>query len=185
MTPDGTRLLFHLIGAPRDISALVLGAASRPEAVVQTSFDEANAELSPDGKWLAYSSNESGRYEIYVRPFPGVDGGRWQVSNGGGTRPMWARDGRSIFDTTLPMLTLMEVPIEGTARFAAGPPRVVIKGPNEYFSPQYGRSYDVSRDGQRFLMMQNARTTEGRTVQPPLVVIQHWTEELKRLVPTR
>jgi serine/threonine-protein kinase len=184
LTPDGTRLLFHVINNPRDISALALRAGSRPEAVLQTAFDEASAELSPDGKWLAYSSNESGRYEIYVRPFPEVDSGRWQVSGSGGTRPMWARDGRSIFYMTQPVLTLMEVPIQGGARFAAGPPRVAIKGPNGYLAPQYSRPYDVSPDGRRFLMIQNAQTPEGRApVQQPLVVIQNWLEDLTRLVP--
>jgi hypothetical protein len=83
-------------------------------------------------------------------------------------------------------LELVEGPTlaDRISQFSAGPPRVVIKGPNEYLAPQYGRPYDVSPDGRRLLMIQNARTTEGRTAEkPPLVVIQNWTEELRRLAP--
>ena len=97
---------------------------------------------------------------------------------------MWARNARSLFYMTEPLLTLMEVPVEGGARFAAGTPRVVIKGPNGYIAPQYGRPYDVSIDGQRFLMIQGADTAEASApIQSPLIVVQNWLEELKRLVP--
>jgi serine/threonine-protein kinase len=178
------RLLFHLLTDPRDISALTIGNP-RAESVVQTSFDEANAELSPDGRWLAYQSNESGRYEIYVRPFPNVAAGRWQVSNNGGAGPIWARNGRTLFYMALPPLTLMEVPIEPGTNFVAGTPHVILKGPNAYVAPQYGRPFDVSADGQRFLMLKDVSTptTRGASSQQ-LILVQNWAEELKRLVPT-
>jgi len=185
-TPDGGRLLFHSVNNLRDIAVVTLTGRRNGELLLQTAFDEANAEVSPDGKWLAYQSDESGSLEIYVRPFPNIMAGRWQVSSDGGSRPKWARNGRALFYTTTPLLTLMEVPIEPGTNFVAGTPQVILKGPNEYVAPQYGRPYDVSADGQKFLMLKDASTptTRGASSQQ-LILVQNWTEELKRLVPTR
>ena len=98
-SPDGTRLLIReerpTTGA--DLALLTLEGERRVETLVQTTFTERNGEISPDGRWLAYQSDESGQFEIYVRPFPDVNSGRWQISTGGGTRPLWARRGRELF----------------------------------------------------------------------------------------
>jgi hypothetical protein len=86
---------------------------------------------------------------------------------------------------TVPPLTLIEVSVGSGARFAAGSPRVVVKGPNGYLVPKTGRPYDVSPDGRRFLMMESPQTSQARApVQPPLIVVLNWFEELKGLVPT-
>ena len=87
-----------VLAGNNDLAMLTVDEANRgPELLIQTEFSEQNAEISPDGRWLAYQSNESGEYQIYVRPFPEVDGWRERVSTRGGTRPLWARDGRELF----------------------------------------------------------------------------------------
>ena len=146
---------------------------------------ELNAEISPDGRWLAYQSNESGRPEVHVRPFPDVNSGHWQISTDGGIRPLWARNGRELFYST-PTGALMRVAVQGGPSFTADRPTRLFEG--LYFdyaqtggSP--GRTYDVSPDGKRFLMIKEGREANGTP--PSIVVVQNWTEELKRLVPTR
>jgi len=117
--------------------------------LVETTFIEYNPEISPDGRYLAYQSNESGREEIYVRPFPNVNGGRWQASTGSGTRPAWARNGRELFYLDLSnRLTATAVPVQTSgATFAAGNPANVFD--TTYVAPNiYFRTYDVSPDGQ-------------------------------------
>lgn len=101
------------------------------------------------GGW-PISRNESRRAEVYVRPFPDVTAGKWQVSTDGGTRPFWARSRRELFYYLAPG-TVMTVPIQPGSGFAAGTPQVVFKG--ACLAPQAGRTYDVSPDGQRFLMI--------------------------------
>ncbi|MGH8648697.1 MAG: TolB family protein, partial [Burkholderiales bacterium] len=98
-TPDGRGLVFaqDQEGQVRDLFLLPIGGDRRATRLVQTMFDERNGEISPDGRWLAYESNESGQSQIYVRPFPAVDEGRWQVSTSGGVQPLWARSGRELF----------------------------------------------------------------------------------------
>jgi serine/threonine-protein kinase len=182
-SPAGTRLVFYEVtsSSARDIVVLPLEGERRASPLVQTTFNERDAEVSPDGRWVAYGSNESGQSEVYVRPFPDVDGGHWQVSTGGGTRPLWARSGRELFYLVEPG-RMMSVSIPPGPTFAAGKPQVMFEG--RYYTGG-GRSYDVSPDGRRFLMIKEARPTGE--VPPPaqLIVVQNWTEELKRLVPTK
>lgn len=127
-------------------------AARKVEPLVQTSFIEWGGEVSPDSRWLADASNESGQFEVYVRPFPGVDGGKWQVSSGGGTKPVWARDGSELFclDNTNNVVAA-SVHVKGST-FANGNPTKVVEG--QYFSgAPPARAYDVAPDDQRFLML--------------------------------
>ena len=166
-----------------DLVLLPLEGDRRPRPLVQTPFDELNAEVSRDGRWLAYESNESGRNEIYVRPFPNVDGGKWQVSTNGGTQPLWARNGQELFYES--MGALMRVPLTTGSRFEAGAPRKVIDGPYLFRSPGLGlgRMYDVSADGQRFLLIKASGETAERPPSPRIILVQNWFEELKRVVP--
>jgi serine/threonine-protein kinase len=158
---------------------------------VQTAFNEENAELSPDGRWLAYQSDESGQFEVYVRPFPDVNSGRWPVSTGGGTRPLWARNGRELFyvvTTGAGSAALMRVPIEHRGTFTVGVPSKLFEG-RYYFTDGVGiageeRTYDVSPDGQRFLMIKPEGESEEGPAPVNLVLVLNWLEELKRLVPT-
>jgi serine/threonine-protein kinase len=152
------------------------------EPLVNTTFSEQNAVVSPDGRWFAYQSNETGRNEIHVRPFPDAETGHWMISTGGGTRPLWARNGREIFYLSQSG-ALMSVPVEPGERFSFDPPRRLFEG--RYFigtGGAVGRTYDVSPDGQRFLMIKPV--SDGDESQS-IVVVQNWQEELKQRVPTR
>jgi serine/threonine-protein kinase len=181
-SPDGKYLLVHnSTTPPYDILMIDVEAKTEPKPLLNAAYSESNAVVSPDGRWIAYQSNESGKDEIYVRPFPNVNEGRWQVSTNGGTRPLWSRDGRELF-YFIPPGVIMAAPIVPGSVFSAGTPVAVVKG--NYSSPQSGRMYDVSPDGRRFLLIKEVRP-QGEAAAPPpqLIVVQHWSEELKRLVP--
>ena len=150
---------------------------SRPDIVIQTPSSENKAVISADGRYIAYQSNESGQSEVYVRPFPRVDDGRWQVSSGGGAVPTWAQNGRELFYLDLTN-RLMTVPLQmaGT-RFNADPP--VRQLDTAYFQPQQGaatRAYDVWPDAQRFLMLREHGGAD--TSQMRLIAVVNWFEEL-------
>ena len=134
--------------------------------------------FSPDGRWLAYVSDESGRYEVYVQPYPGP-GGKWQISTGGGKEPLWARDGRELFYRNGEQMMAVEITTEPT--FSAGTPRLLFEG--TYLSGTvFLAYYDVSPDGQRFLMVQ---ASEQQASDPTQInVVLNWFEELKQRVPT-
>ena len=193
ISPDGTRVLFTEV-APKtaqDIGMLTLdvalGRATRPQPLIQTTFNELNAEVSPDGRWVAYQSNESGTNQVYVRPFPKVDTGHWQVSTGGGTRPVWARSGRELFYVD-GSTALMVVPVQTAGPiFSAGNPTKLFDAGSRYSFGNNGRTYDVSADGQRFLMIKLDASNEQTSTTTPasLIVVEHWTEELKARAGTK
>jgi serine/threonine-protein kinase len=140
--------------------------------------------VSPDGRWLAYEANDSSRYEIYVRPYPEVNSGHWQVSTTGGTRPLWERNGQELFYVA-PTGAIMRVGVERGASWVATTPTMLVK--EGYIVPgggNGGRTYDLSSDSQRFLMIKNGGADQAGGA-PKIVVVQHWTEELKRLVPVK
>jgi Tol biopolymer transport system component len=164
-------------------SAASGAAHARTEALIQTTFIEWLAEISPDGRWLAYATNESGPFEIHVRPFPNVNDGRWPISTGGGSKPVWARNGRELFylDGTN---NLMSVPVQTTGlAFSAGNPVKLLEG-RYYVGAPPNRAYDVSPDGQRFLMIKDSATSDQtqNAAPPSLVVVLNWFEELKTRV---
>jgi serine/threonine-protein kinase len=190
-SPDGRTLLFtqrlrSTASINRDIWTLTLGdsaPAARPFLV--SAADESSAELSPDGRYLAYESNQSGRSEVYVQPFPG-SGRRELVSTDGGGQPVWARNGRELFYRASgpgPMMRMMAVDVTLGHVFTAAKPRLLWEAMRaQYPGGTGGRTYDVAPDGQRFLMIQQRDSAP----QPPVthvVLVQNWLEELKRLVP--
>ena len=179
--PDGTRLVFQETFEARgtDIMALDLTGSRNVVPLVKTEFQEFYADVSPDGRWIAYQSQESGMNHVFVRTFPNVQAGRWQVSTSGGRHPMWSRSGRELFFVD-PDDRLTSVEVDAAAGFRATTPRMIVK--RSYFEPTGVRSYDVSPDGRRFLMIKTATGPEGARTQ--LVVVLNWSEELKRLVPT-
>ena len=154
------------------------------EPLLATEFNEHNGELSPDGRWLAHESDVSGQFEIYVRPFPNVDDELRQISNGGGTHPLWSPDGDELFYLA-PGARLMAVPVQAVLTepsFAPGNAEELF-GAGGYVAGggrRIGRSYDISPDGERFLMIKESDETSSTE----FVVILNWFEELKRLVPT-
>jgi serine/threonine-protein kinase len=182
VTPDGTRLLFtETAPTSEDLMQVTLTGAHTVTPLVYTPAAERNGMVSPDGRWLAYEANDSGSFEIYVRPYPDVASGRWQVSTGGGTQPLWSRDGRELFYVS-PANALMRVGVERAASWAATAPTMLLKS---VVTPgnNLGRNYDVSPDGQRFLIVKPVNASNAPP--PQLIVVQHFDEMLKRLVPTK
>jgi dipeptidyl aminopeptidase/acylaminoacyl peptidase len=176
---DGRFLLYRSLSPKTgfDIWALPMGGESKHFPVVQTNSDEREAQFSPDGKWIAYQSDESGRVEIYVQPFP--IGARTQISTTGGAQVRWRRDGKELFYIALDG-RLMAVPVE----FPANGQTVEPGRPVALFETHIGgavqgfnkQQYVVSPDGQRFLM--NTVTDQAST--SPITVLINWTAELRR-----
>ncbi len=188
VSSDGKYLVFGDLSQAtnQDIGVLTLPAdvvsAATPSArpLIRTMFNEGNAELSPDGRWVAYQSNESGANEIYVRPFPNADAGRWQISNGGGTRPVWARNGRELFFYSNTALMTVATSSSGTTFSAGHVTKLFDTAP--YYFLNAGRTYDVAADG-RFLMIKTAQSPNSTA--SSFVVVEHWTEELKTRTATQ
>jgi serine/threonine protein kinase len=172
-SPDGRFLLYRVTDATgRDLWALPLvgGNDRKPFPVVQTEFDEREGQFSPDGKWIAYASNRSGRFEIYVQPFPG-QGGATQVSIAGGVQPRWRRNGKELFYIA-PGARISTVSIAA----ASGGQSLQIGEPVELFASRIARggvpggdkhAYAVAPDGQRFLIEQ----TTDQTIAPVTIVL--------------
>ncbi|MEE8094178.1 MAG: hypothetical protein V3T47_08070, partial [Gammaproteobacteria bacterium] len=184
-SPSGDALVFRAQAAPEtgnDIGMIAIGSDSEPVWLLREPYQERNPEISPDGRWMAYQSDESGRWQIYVRPFPNVDDDQVTVSNAGGLRPLWSRDGRELFYLEPgPPERLIAVSIEaaGTA-FSVNARTPILDWPYLGAGGPGGRTYDVSPDGQKFLALKEG-SVEGTTQQ--IIVVQNWFEELRRLAP--
>jgi len=183
-TPDGKSLVL-LDTDPQtgaDVSIMSLEGDRTVRPLVHTAFSESHAEVSPDGQWIAYESDESGRSEIHVRPFPAVDGGHWQVSNGGGSQPLWSPGGRELLWIDS-QGRVIAAPVQVRGAFAFSNPSPTGSTGGAAFGP-LGRSWDVSSDGRRFLIATNS-TADERTSPLRLNVVINWNEELKQRMPTR
>jgi eukaryotic-like serine/threonine-protein kinase len=134
-----------------------------------------NSQFSPDGKWVAYASNESGKFEVYVTSFPGAQG-KWQVSSAGGTQPRWRGDTKELFYIA-PDGKMMGVPVSGGANFDAGAPAALFQAhAREFFATSEQVSYDVTRDGQRFLINTQVKNVDTH----PMSVILNWDADMKK-----
>ena len=160
----------------QDIWLLEPHETAKPRLFLQTRFREGAPVFSPDGRWLAYVSDESGRPEVYVRPFPGP-GEKWTISAGGGIEPVWPRHGRQLFYRSGDAMMAVDVSTQPT--FSAGKPR-------RLFEKAYARSiafwanYDVSADGKRLLMIKG---DERGAATSEISVVVNWFDELKERVP--
>jgi len=175
-SPDGKRLVFSQQATQAGLQELSMEGERTSQPLFQSPFNEIKGMISPDGHWIAYESNESGR-QIYVRPFPNVEEGKWQISRDGGQEPVWAPQGQELFYRNGEAMMVVGIKTEPT--FTVGSPIVLFTG--KYTTTVTGVSYDISPDGQRFLMMKGADEEEG---QSQINVVLNWFEELKRLVPT-
>ena len=151
------------------------GGERKPVSYLQTKFNEHSGQLSPDGRWMAYSSDESGRWEVYVRAFPAQDA-RWQISTDGGVEPRWRRDGKELFYVS-PDGTLMAVAVQPETTFKADTPRALFKTHFAAFSFEMWRPiYVPTGDGQRFLI----NTVIENAVSSPVTVVLNWPAALRR-----
>ncbi len=172
---DGRYLTFYRLDPTTraDLWILPLQGGQKPFPFLQTPFEERGADFSPNGRWIAYSSDESGRSEVYVSPFPGP-GGRWQISTAGGTGPHWRRDGKEIFylapDDKLMAVSLSE---KGAGLEVATPQPLF---PVRLKRWRFGRGYDVTADGKRFVVNTLLSSESGS----PLTLVVNWNAGLKK-----
>ena len=179
VSPDGQTLAFLRIDAETsgDIYIVALNGTSPPRPIVKTPAYEGGSEFSPDGKLLAYVSNESGQYEVYLRPFPALDR-RWTVSTDGGSFPLWRRDGKELFYRNGNKMMAVEVQ-SGGGDVSLSAPRMLFDQRYSLGSSSTLPPYDISLDGQRFLMVKDEFGSRR------LSIVLNWEEELKRLAPVR
>jgi serine/threonine-protein kinase len=178
-TRDGV-LAFVVVdpSTQQDLWVLRLDRRDKPAAFLETPFGEGAPAFSPDGRWIAYASGESGRNEIYVRPFPGP-GERVTISTEGGNEAVWSPNGREIFYRSGD--AMMSVPVSTGPTLNVGTPQRLFEKPYEA-SLALWANYDVASDGQRFLMV---KTIDQQDAPAQINVVLNWQEELKQRVPTR
>lgn len=150
-----------------------MDGSAKVQPFLQSTFNQSSPRFSPDGHWVVYWSNESGRPEIYVQPYPGP-GGKWMISTEGGESALWARGGREIFFRSEDKI--MVVPVETQPTFKAGTPRMLFQSANYLM----GSNYDVAPDGQHFLMI---KEKEAPPSSKEVSIVLHWTDDLKGRVP--
>ncbi len=175
---DGRYVLFTAVslGGKADIWG-VSTADHRAGPILDTIYTEGSASLSPDGKWLAYQSDESGQIEIYVQPFEGISSGtkrRWQLSSGGGGMPRWRGDGKELFYVTNNGKMMAATARAADGNFAFDAPQALFQ--TRQF-PKTWNLYDVSGDGQRFLMNLPLEISSSSTI----TVLTNWTEKFRRV----
>jgi serine/threonine-protein kinase len=180
---DGKTLVtseYKSIVTSLDIGSISMEGNHKWGLLLQEKYHELQPEISPDGRCIAYVSNESGKYEIYARPFPDVNKGRWQISTAGGDSPLWSPNGRELFYRNGD--AIMAVAIETGQTFKAGKPETLFQ--RTYTSSTFGQEghpWDISRDGKRFLMMKEVATKTPQKIN----IVLNWFEELKQRVPVK
>ena len=169
---DGRFILYFVRDKSFDIGAVDLKENRKQIPLIQTEFDEWNGQISADGKWIAYESNESGRNEVYVRPFL-TSGRKWKVSSQGGRTPIWRSDGQELFYLD-PENILMSVKVRAGDLFETEAPQPLFEAP---VSQVWGVPYAVSSDGNRFLINTVAAKQPPN---PPIHILVNWTQRLKK-----
>ena len=187
-SPDGRELIFFEQRPETgfDILALPIEGEREPRVVVGTEYEEGDAVLSPDGRWLAYLSNVTGGPEIWVLPYPGP-GAPLRISPNGGTEPVWARDGRELFyveGNRIEGSKMMAVSVETEPAFRFQPPEELFEGGFVMYLT-VSRIYDVAPDGRFAMIHSAAAATTGTGAPSEVIFVQNWFDELRRLVPTR
>ena len=177
---DGKTLAFVSVSPTtlQDIRVLNVERPGTSAPFVETQFREGGPVFSPDGKWIAYVSDESGRFEIYVRPFPGP-GEKWSISVEGGNEPVWPRGGKQLFYRAGD--AMMAVDVETSPTFSAGKPRRLFDTPYER-SIALWANFDASADGQRLLMIKRGNPSAAAS---HVNVVLNWAEELAARVPAK
>ena len=186
MSPDGRGMLLTVRSASRndtDIGLASMGARLEPRPLVHSPTNDISPSISPDGRWLVYVSEETGTGEVYVRPFPDVDSGRWQISSGGASDPLWSPKGSELYYLDIsgsagssPIRSLVAVDYRTAPGFSFGKPTSLFKFPSTA-----ARAFAVGADG-RFLLNLPAASAGDIVARQHIVVAQNWFEELKNRV---
>jgi len=179
---DGRLLFTELSGDQRDVKALAIDESETPEVLLGSPFDETRVDVSRDGRWMAYESNESDTTEIYVRPLDDLERTRFQVSTSGGMSPRWSADGSELY--FVGPTHMMVTRVQTSPSFSRSQPEplfdvsqyVILRDP-------WARTYDVSPDGRRFVMIREVTPVTEDGTPPRIRVVRNWTEDLKRRVP--
>lgn len=174
VSSDGKFAMFFLDNknTQGDLWVLPLSGDRKPFPILESPFSEGNGQFSHDGKWISYDSDESGQTEVYVRPFPAVQSGKWQVSRGGGTVSRWRQDGKELFYASATS-ELMSVDLNTVSGFQAGLPKRLFPLPNNVLSVD--SIYDVSADGQRFVVSSSPGVHYSATID----VLTSWMSEAR------
>jgi serine/threonine-protein kinase len=181
MTGDGKQVIFRSAVGSKGGNDLYIASIEGDRSVkplIATEFDEYNAEISPDGRWIAFQSNRSGHDDVYVRPFPDVTAGQWPVSPGGGVKPVWVPGGHELCYLA-PDDKLMSVRVNTATGFMPGTP-VVLFDASPYFAQGAGRNYDISRDGTGFIMVRNPSNPDVADV---IHVVLNWAGDIVARLP--
>jgi serine/threonine-protein kinase len=189
-TPDGKRLVYDEVNpvTSYDIWTVTIesdGAgmrAGKPESFLQTPADERQPAFSPDGRWLAYTSNESGTYQVYVRAFPDK-GGKWQISNAGGAYPSWSRNGHELFFRTDDNRIMVATYIVRADSFVPDKPRLWSDRKLANFGTIGTSSYDLAPDGKRIAAIMPVESPEAKASQSHVIFLENFFDELQRKVP--
>ena len=190
-TPDGKRLSwmerkasggYALWTAPVESDGTALRAGT-PEAFLRTSSDDRHPMFCPDGRWLAYTSNESGSFQIYVRAFPDSSGGKWQISIRGGSYPVWSHNGRELFFRAADNRIMVAAYTVKGDSIVADQPRVWSEKPLANFGILGTGSYDVAPDGKRVVALMPVESAEAQQSPSHVIVLENFFDELRRKAP--
>jgi serine/threonine-protein kinase len=191
-TPDGKRLAWFELaaGTARDLWTMPLESspdnpsaglrAGKPEIFLQTSAEERNPAFSPDGRWLAYASNESGTDQVYVRAFPDR-GGKWQISNADGINPVWSRSGRELFFRSLENRIMVAAYAVKGDSFTADQPKLWSE--KHLANTGVNQNFDVAPDGKRIAVLMPVETPETQQAQHQVIFLENFLDELRRKLP--
>lgn len=177
-----------------NIGMLSMEGDRTSKLLLKEEYIETQPQISPDGRWLAYCSTESGQNEVYVRPFPEVNKGKWQISTNGGDSPLWSPDGKELFYLIGNGDGAMSAAVETGPTFKAGKPELLFKGKYVGPLPANGMPWDIHPDGKRFLMMKENQVAEDKSKpeaaaapapRPKIHIVVNWFEELKQRVPVK
>jgi eukaryotic-like serine/threonine-protein kinase len=182
-SPDGSHVVFARVKFPSNVPAelwvLPLSGDRKAFRYLPTRFRQGTSAFSPDGRWLAFTTNESGSYQIVVQPFPDPSAGKWQITGNGGTEPRWRADGRELFYLSLDG-KIMAVPIKVDKTIEAGQPVPLFQTTlNTPVNPGLKR-YDVTADGQRFLVLSPVAATPAQANSNPITAVVNWTAALNK-----
>jgi len=172
-----------------EIGILSMEGERTRKPLLRTEYIESLPQISPDGQWMAYVSNESTgvpmKDEVYVRPFPDVNKGKWQVSTSGGSGVLWSPDGRELFYISRDN-SVMAVAVETKPTLSFGTPKILFRSTNLGPTASSGITWDIAPDGKRFLMIKEPQPTPSASSGPRKInIVLNWTEELKQRVPAK